>query len=66
MFTDFLLQLVFYAQPEKLPAVWIRFGSNYSDKLTQLNVKGKKISGLAAKHRYWVSQKMPNVRLDVS
>ena len=38
MFTNILLKLTFHVQPEKMPVVWIRLRSNYSDKLTQLHV----------------------------
>ena len=65
MFTDFLLKLTFYAQPEKLPASSLdQTRSNYSDKLTQLDVKQRKmISGLAAKHRKTAEIKLKLIRI---
>ena len=65
MFTDFLLKLTFYAQPENVPASSLdQTRSNYSDKLMQLDIKQKKmISGLAAKLRKTAEIKLKLIRI---
>ena len=56
LYLKFFAEAHVYAQRQKLPVVRDQIQSKYSDKLTQLDIKGTKmiseqLSELAAKHR---------------